>query len=365
MKETRKATPAVHSLPEERWPAAERAAWDEARRPSVRLKRGGSASHLRAVVQHDLGKRNGLFLKSVARAGRLDMNAPVGAHVTPENVAGWVLELKGRVSSVTVYGSIQKLRRFVQLIAPDRDLGWLIEVERELYSERRPRPKWDRVVTTDVLVDAGRTLMAEAEITKRPTLTRARMFRNGLMVALLAYCPIRLKNFAALEIGRSFVNIDGTWWIVLSAAETKEKREDERPVPDELIDSIERYLEIYRPILAGDKADANALWFAINGEPMSYASMGELITETTRMTIGIPVSPHLFRTAGATTLATRAGNKPHAGSALLHHGPYGPQENYNRASSITQEDPSPRSIRDIGTNSLYSRASKAPSGDCV
>ena len=48
--------------------------------------------------------------------------------------------------------------------------------------------------------------MAEAEIAKRP---KREMIRNGLMIALLAYCPIRLKNFAALEIGRSFVNVDG------------------------------------------------------------------------------------------------------------------------------------------------------------
>jgi hypothetical protein len=33
-----------------------------------------------------------------------------------------------------------------------------------------------------------------------------------------------------LEIGRSFVEIHGKWWIVLSAAETKENRADERPV---------------------------------------------------------------------------------------------------------------------------------------
>ena len=263
------------------------------------------------------------------------MNAAAGVQVTPENVEGYVAELKQRVSSVTVYGSIRKLRRFVQLIAPGSDIGWLIEIERQLYSERRPHPKWDRVVTTDVLVDAGQTLMAEAEITKRPKLSRARMFRDGLMVALLAYCPIRLKNFAALEIGRSFVNVDGTSWIVLTAAETKEKRADERPVPDELTNSIERYLESYRPILAGGKAETNALWFAINGKPMSYASTGELIAETTRMTIGVAVSPHLFRTAGVTTLATRAGDKPYAGCALLHHGPRGPQENYNRATCVT------------------------------
>jgi site-specific recombinase XerD len=99
--------------------------------------------------------------------------------------------------------------------------------------------------------------------------------------------------------------------------------------------SIDRYLEIYRPLLAGGKAETNALWFAINGKPMSYASMGELIAETTRMTIGVPVSPHLFRAAGVTTLATRVGDQPHAGNALLHHGPNGPQENYNRESCIT------------------------------
>ena len=139
--------------------------------------------------------------------------------------------------------------------------------------------------------------MAEAEITKRPLLTRARMFRNGLMVALLAYCPIRLKNYAALEIGRSFVKEDVTWWIVLTAAETKEKRADERPITEDLTDSIERYLEVYRPILAGGKAETNALWFAINGNPMSYASRGELIAETTRMTIGVAISPHLFSNA--------------------------------------------------------------------
>ena len=98
----------------------------------------------------------------------------------------------------------------------------------------------------------------------------------------------------------------------------------QRPVPEDLTASIERYLEIYRPVLAGDKAETTALWLAINGNPMSYASMGELIAETTRMTIGVAVSPHLFRTAAVTTLATRAGDKPYAGSALLHHGSRGP-----------------------------------------
>jgi hypothetical protein len=83
---------------------------------------------------------------------------------------------------------------------------------------------------------------------------------------------------------------------------------------------------------------------------MSYASMGELITEITKTTLGINVNPHLFRAAGVSTLATRAGHKPHAGSALLHHRPRpGTQENYNRASCLSAG----KSLKDV--NQRYRR----------
>ncbi len=172
MKETSKTTiqrPAVRSLPIELWPSAERAAWEGACQPNVRLKRGGAASHFRPVTRNDLAKRNGLFLDSLLRSGRLDMQAGAGAQVTPNNVDAYVAELKSRVSSVTVYGCIRKLRRFVQLIAPHRDLDWLIAIERHLFSEMRPRAKWDRVVSTDVLSDAGLTLMAKPKWQSGPS----------------------------------------------------------------------------------------------------------------------------------------------------------------------------------------------------
>jgi len=96
-------------------------------------------SRVRRLLDHDkLGALRNDFVMILSRSGRLDMNAPAGTQVTAGNVEAYVAELKNRVSSVTVYGSIQKLRRFVQLSAPDCDLGWLIEIERQLYSEKRP-----------------------------------------------------------------------------------------------------------------------------------------------------------------------------------------------------------------------------------
>jgi site-specific recombinase XerD len=343
--ESEEAKCKIRSLPKGLWPLADRIAWEAACRPGVRLTRGGAASHLRPVTQNDLGSRYGYFLDFLSRSSRLDPQAEAAAHVTLENVEPYVEELKKRVSSVTVYGSIHKLRRITQLIAPEQELAWLMEIERELFSQMRPRSKWDRVVLAEVIIEAGLTLIAKAELAVNlPNLTRARMVRNGLMLALLAQCPIRLKNFAALEIGRSIVKIEDTWWILLTASETKEKRADERPIEDDIGDAIDKYLKFHRPILARGRDNTNALWLAINGEAMAQCSVAEVITDTTRSTLGVAISPHLFRTAAATTAAIHAGDKPHLGSALLHHShPIVTLENYNRASSISAG----RAYRDV------------------
>ncbi len=136
-----KSASSVRSLPLELWPSADRAAWKDACRPGIRLKRGGEASHLRPVTQEMLRKRYGYFLDFLDRSKRLDLGAKVGAQVTAENVEPYVEELKQRVSSVTVYGSIQKLRRITQLVAPGLDFAWLMELERDLFSEMRPKSK--------------------------------------------------------------------------------------------------------------------------------------------------------------------------------------------------------------------------------
>lgn len=334
---SRKSGRSVRSLLVNEWPVADRTAWEAACGPGVRLKGSGAAGHLRPVTQHILAQRYGLYLDFVARLNKLDLDAESGGHVTPELVESFTEELKKRVSSVTSYSSIQKLRRITQFIAPKQDLGWLIEIEHELFSAMRPKSKWDRIVVAQVVIEAGLTLIAEAETAKdRPQLTRARMVRDGLMIALLAHYPIRLKNYAALSIGRSLVKIDNVWWIILSAAETKERKADERPLEDYLGDLIDKYIMTFRPILARGQDPGSPLWLAMDGKPMAECYVREVITETTRAALGVPINPHGFRTAAATTAAVYAGHKPHLGSALLHHRhAIVTQVNYNRASGLS------------------------------
>ena len=324
------------SLPVSEWPDADRRAWEEACRPGSRLKPGGAASHLAEVSRDDFARRYGAFLGFLQRTNRLEQHAGAATQVTVPNVEAYIADLKARVRSVTVYNYIHQLRRPAELLAPTADFSWLAEIEKDIALEMEPRSKLDRLVLTGRLLEAGLTLVAEAQEFAATDLARARGVRNGLMIALLALCPIRLKNFAALEIGQTFKEVHGRWWIALPSIATKCHRPDERRVPALLNRYIEVYLNQSRPVLLGSRRPTNALWISsTTGGRLTTKNLGTLISKITLETIGVTVSPHLFRTAAASTAACYGGNTPHLASAILNHSdPRVTEEHYNRASSV-------------------------------
>jgi integrase len=325
------------SLPVSEWPEADRRAWEAACRAGSRLKPGGVASHLAQVSRDDFARRYGAFLGFLQRTNRLEPHRDAATQVTVANVEAYIVDLKARVRSVTVYNCVHQTRRAAELLAPTADFSWLAEIEKDLALEMEPRPKFDRLVLTGRLVEAGITLVAEAQEFATTDLAQARGVRNGLMIALLALCPIRLKNFAGLEIGHTFKEVDSKWWIALPGNLTKSHRRDERRVPALLNRCIELYLKQSRPLLLGSSPPTNALWISsTTGRRMTTKNLGTLISKITFETLGVDVSPHLFRTAAASTAAAYGGNTPHLASALLNHtDPRVTEEHYNRASTVS------------------------------
>jgi len=60
------------------------------------------------------------------------------------------------------------------------------------------------------------------------------------------------------------------------------------------------------------------------------------VSRTTLSTLGVNISPHLFRTAAASTAAMQAGGMPHLASAVLHHTDSAVTEkHYIRATSLS------------------------------
>jgi len=305
---------------------------------------------MKPITQDDLARRYGYFLDHRNRCGGLDLSAPAGAQVTPAAVDTFLAEIGSIWRSVTQAQSIYKLRRMAEILAPDWDFAWLREIEKDLALLACPRDRFDRIVTSEVLVEAGLALIKEAELAvHRRRLWRATQLRNGLMVALLALHPIRSKNFAALSLSRSFVRQGDSWCIDLGSKETKSGRPDVRRVSRDLNPAVALYLTWSRPVLLGrdefmigtveqDQPDpflSGALWIGEKGEELTIGAVELAIAQTTDMTLGIRMRPHDFRRCAAVTAAFRGSDMPHLVSGVLQHRDRQvTDEHYNRSSSM-------------------------------
>ena len=307
----------VRGCPLRAWPISDREAWQQACVPSRRLKAGGAAGHMKASTQTSLVRAYGYLLEFCQRTGAFDKNADVVAHVTPEIVNAFVDDLRRRVSSVTRASYIFRIYRFANILAPGRDLDWLREIERELHHEARPRPKFHRIVPSDRLLSLGLQLIERGNTSNHlSNLARARLVRDGLMIALLSVCPIRLGNLATLRLGHQLRRIRGTWWIILEESETKSGRPDERPIPEILTLHIDDWIERWRKLFL---EPGDAFWPSTKGGALAYTYVGEIITKTTLREIGVAVNPHLFRDCAVFTIATVAGDRMGVASDLLQH----------------------------------------------
>ena len=247
----------------------------------------------------------------------LNQDAEAGAHVTPEILDAFVHHLQGRVGSVTRASYIGKVRRIAKILAPGRDLVWLGELEADLRYQARPRPKYHRIVSSERLLALGLELIRRGDTNIYLTeLARARQVRDGLMIALLALCPIRLRNLAELCVGRQLRRVGDAWWIILEADETKTGRPDERRVPKIIAAAIERWLGHWRSVF--HPCDYS-FWPSIKGGALAYTYVGHIVTETTRRELGVAVNPHLFRDCAVYTVAINAGDRMGIASGLLQH----------------------------------------------
>jgi integrase len=343
----------LRTLPLALWPAADRLAWLEALQPARRLSGGGVAAHLRPSSRTTLEQAYSYFLWAVSDGGALHIDAAAAAHVTRAAIEDFIERAERSRSSVSVASAVANVRNIAQKLAPEQDFRWLSNIEAQLRAKARPRAKFSRIVATEELVEAGLDLMQEARGAKPGSVAQAIMFRNGVIIALLAVCPIRVGSFASLTFGRSFLRIGDGWWIRLVADETKSGRPDERPVPSFLTTCVDEYLRVYRPrflnasrvgrarvsgaplLEARPELATGPVWISKRGQGMPVATMKETITRTTWRTLGVSVNPHLFRVCAATAAALHASAHPYLASALLQHvDPRVTEAHYNRASSL-------------------------------
>jgi integrase len=157
-------------------------------------------------------------------------------------------------------------------------------------------------------------------------------YRDGLMIAVLAFIPLRRKN-VAIEIGRHLVQDGDGWFIIIPCTETKTSTPIEFAVPELLGPYLATYLNVVRPRLL--RRPCNALWISQKGGALSYSAIWGVITRHTERRLGVRIAPHDVRDAAATTSAIAA--PEHIGIArdqLAHADERTTTRHYNRARGI-------------------------------
>ena len=162
------------------------------------------------------------------------------------------------------------------------------------------------------------------------------LLRDGLLIGLLALRPLRLANLTALRLGAHLIDrgADG-WWLLIPAAETKNRRPIEMPFPDTLMPALHKYLDKSRPLLqvrSSQQVNRTALWLSLHGELLSERGVYRIVVRHTRIAFGQPVNPHLFRHAAATTMALEDPGQVRMAGPLLGHTTFSTTERYYRMS---------------------------------
>ena len=261
------------------------------------------------MSRDDFARRYGAFLGFLQRTGRLERDAAAAAQVTLPNVEAYIADLTARVRSVTVYNCIYKLRRAAELLAPTVDFSWLAEIEKDLALVMEPRSKFDRLVFTERLVEAGLTLVAEAQefadndLASRPRRAQRPHDRTPRTLPDPAEEFCRLGDWADVQGGsRELVDRLAGHQHEISPARRASRPSIAEPLHRRLSKSI-----------AARSASVKAARPTPSGSPpqpasrMTTKNLGTLVSKITLETLGVDVSPHLFRTAAASTAAAYGG----------------------------------------------------------
>ena len=186
------------------------------------------------------------------------------------------------------------------------------------------RDKLSRMVPATDLLTLGVRLMDTWADVRPQQVYKATQFRDGLMIALLICCPMRLRNLTEIVIGRHLIFDGRAYRLEFTAAETKTGRPYVAAVPHELTPYVDDYLHLHRPSLqsigmADDGSVGGRLWLGYLGKPLTNGGIERQIVQRTKEAFGRSICPHLFRDCAVTELVDCAPEEIGIAPDLLGH----------------------------------------------
>jgi integrase/recombinase XerD len=342
------------------WPLPDREAWQAALRVPDFLADGGRGAEWRPA-----SRRSGLgvyarWLAWLTGQG-VDLAAePPAGRITPNRMRAYVVFLQQGRCAVTVASYLSHFCMTVAAMFPGQDWRWLRRLHAALRRQARTsQRKRKPLVPAEQLVQLGLDLLGQAGAvldrqddgvtTSRQMVAAARDYRDGLLIALLALRPLRLKNLLQIELGRQLRQAGGQITLTFRASEMKTHRPYEVEWPALLAPALSRYLDQVRPLLIAARAPGGLahipyepgtrLWVGQGATPFTPAGLTKALARHTSRRFGQRITAHRFRHCVASTQANRdLRNIRYAGHLLAHASLRTTERNYIVANSAAALD---------------------------
>ncbi len=319
-------------LPYAAWPEDDRTRWQAAFKTGVdRFDDCGPAAHLAKLTRLTLLYDYGRFLAFLsAQHNDLLAHAPA-ARLDRKIIEAYVRSQPATCGGKWIVRNLRNLRLTLRYICPGEDWPWLLTIIKQIAAQAKQKPEKYHLVTSETLYALGIELMDRAitnsNAAKKVYMAHTFGYRDGLIIALLALIPLRMRTLAALRIGKHLVQSGDQWVLDIPAEDTKTKRPLDYPISAKLSGRIDLYLNQFRCRIRSAGAH-DYLWASNRGRPMSNGAIYAAVQRRTREALGFPVNPHRFRHAAATLWSIRDPVNVRGVKDLLGHASFGTTEKY-------------------------------------
>lgn len=308
------------------WPQVDKELFDNLCRADE--SNPGEWSHLAEKSRSARRYGYGLWLGFLAKNYPESFDAAPGDRVTLDRIREYVTALRRNCTETSVTMALQRFRLTIRDFSPETDWAWLYKIERRIGRKAVPLKK-SHARSSD-LFRCGMDLMdraaAEAASFKRILLRHAELFRDGLMIALLAEAPMRRGTLHQLRIDDHVFKDKGRWQIVVAADMVKSRAEQDYEVSETLGSYLERYVHEFRPVF--ENSDGHLGMWPYGGRPMTDKMIRRYVCKHTEAYLGEAISPHGFRRAAATTAVIQDPANVRSVKDLLGHRTFAMTENH-------------------------------------
>ena len=309
------------------WPVQDRELFARAVSPTDYFDTSAAGSHWRPKTRYQVEAAYGTWLAFLAATDPDALSEDLVDRTSRLRMRPHVDQMAARVTQMSVAAHLNHLVIALHALAPDHDWSWLRKEQRRWQRQARPRERRRKLVHTMQLIELGEALIAAAP-TQARMIDQARMYRDGLLIALLASRPMRVRSWSLLEIDRHVLPVgDGGYSITIPAEDTKAARAEEFSVPTSLLPQFTLYLTHYRLLLPA-ACEHKALWASTQRGALGAEAIYDMVCQRTLASFGFTVTPHLFRHCAATTIAREAPELLPVASGLLAHARLDTTSNY-------------------------------------